>query len=70
MKFIQNAFDRITKHWQSSLIGVIVGVLTFMLYKRDISVTEWGMAIGSVLTLKGIFINKDPDKTANKPDQP
>ena len=66
MKFLQNLVNRIFNHWQSSLIGLIVGVLTWMLYHKEMSVIEWGTAIGTVLTLKGILINKDPDKTANK----
>lgn len=68
MKLINNLINRVFNHWQSSLIGVIVGVLTWMLYHRDITVAEWATAIGTVLTLKGILMNKDPDKVVNKPN--
>lgn len=67
MKFLENAFNRIVKHWQSSLIGVIIAVLTVILYKKDIDVTQWCLAIGTVITLYKVFLDKDPDKTANKP---
>lgn len=66
MKFLQNLINRIFNHWQSTLIGLIIGVLTFMLYKKDISITDWCLAIGGIVTLKGILISKDPDKTENK----
>lgn len=68
MKFLANLINRIVLHWQSSLIGCIIGVLTYMLWHKDLTVTEWGVAIGTVITLKGILINKDPDKIENKPE--
>lgn len=66
MKFIENVFNRLAKHWQSTLIGVLILVLTFMLFKKDIDVTNWCVAIGTVVALYKMFVEKDPDKTANK----
>ena len=68
MKFIQNAIDRIFNHWQSSLFGISYGVVTWLFFKHEINTQEWMAAMGTLLTVKGIFVNKDPDKTANKPD--
>jgi len=66
MRFIRNTITRLIKHWQSSLVAVMIGVLTYELHNKDITVTEWGVAIGTVLTVWGA-ISKDPDKTQNKP---
>lgn len=67
MKFLQNAIDRIFNHWQSTLFGLGYAVLTYMLWHKDITMAEWAAGMGTLLTVKGVFINKDPDKTANKP---
>lgn len=68
MKLIQNAINRIFNHWQSSLFGVSYAVVTWLYFHKDINTQEWIMAMGSLLATKGILVNKDPDKTANKPD--
>lgn len=67
MKFLQNLVNRIFNHWQSTLLGLIIAALTFMLWKKDIDVVQWGLAIGSISALKGVLLNKDPDKIENKP---
>lgn len=66
MKFLKDAFDRIAKHWQSSIIGVLILGLSYMLLRKDIDVTSWCLAMGTVVGLYKMFVEKDPDKTANK----
>ena len=62
--------SRILTHWQTTAKGIIYGVLTLMFYQGKMTATEWIAAVGSILTLNSIFIQKDPGKTANKVDDP
>lgn len=55
----------IFKHWQSSMIGVLILALTLMLWFKRVNATEWGSAMGVILTLAAFFM-KDPNKTQSK----
>lgn len=66
MKFLQNLINRVFNHWQSTFIGLLIVVFTYMLWHKNINVTEWGIAIGIIVGLKNVFVNKDPDKTQSK----
>lgn len=68
MKFIQNAINRIFNHWQTSLFGLSYAVIFFLIYKKDISTADAVTLLTAILGFKAIFVNKDPDKTQNKPD--
>lgn len=68
MKFFQNLISRIFTHWQSTLFGVSYGVIFFFLYTKHINVTEAISLMTAILAFKGIFMNKDPDKTVTKPE--
>jgi O-antigen/teichoic acid export membrane protein len=46
-------------------VSIILGVITFMLFSKSITVEEFGAAAGTVLTI-WLAISKDPDKTQNK----
>lgn len=52
----------ITKHWKTSLAGILVGFFSVMLWIGKINVTEWAEGIGFVATVVGL-IAKDWDKT-------
>lgn len=65
-KLMDNIQKRILKHWQTTLKGLVYGVVTFMYFEGKITTTEWITAVGSILTINSIFLQKDPDKTANK----
>jgi hypothetical protein len=67
MKFIENLVNRIFLHWQSSLIGIGYGVILLGIFTKHITVAEALMLLTAILSFKGIFINKDPDKTLTKP---
>lgn len=66
MKFLENLINRIAVHWQSSLFGLSYGVIFLFLYTKHITVTEAISLMTAILAFKGIFINKDPDKTITK----
>jgi hypothetical protein len=66
MKFFQNLTRRIIVHWQSSLFGVAYLVLLYLLVRKEITMTEWAAGMGTLLTVKGVFLNKDPDKVETK----
>ena len=55
-------FKNLFVHWKTSLIGVIFGILTLMLWLQKITVTEWIEAAGSLGVIIGVFA-KDWDKT-------
>jgi hypothetical protein len=55
----------IFKHWQTSLIGLLILVMTLMLWLQRITVTEWATAIGVILTLWAT-VSKDANKTQSK----
>jgi len=57
MKVIKN----IITHWKTSVAGLVIGMLTLMLWKKSITVTEWAEGLGVVVTLIGILA-KDWDK--------
>jgi hypothetical protein len=66
MKFLQNLLNRIFQHWQSTLFGLSYAVIFFFLYTKHINVTEAISLMTAILAFKGIFLNKDPDKTQTK----
>ena len=68
MKVIQNAINRIFTHWISTLFGVSYLVLLYLLFKKDITVTEFCMILPAILGIKGVFFNKDADKVVTKPE--
>lgn len=49
-------------HWKTSTAALILGVLTFMLWDKDITVEQWIMGTGAVGTIIGLLA-KDWDKT-------
>lgn len=65
-KFLIDVYQRIFAHWQTTLIGAIVCVITYMYFIGKIDTSEWIVAIGGVATLAALFM-KDPDKVQNKP---
>jgi uncharacterized membrane protein len=65
-KLISNVKKRVLKHWQTTVKGLLYGAFTVMFLKHELTVTEWIAAIGGILTFNSIFLQKDPDKTANK----
>lgn len=67
-KFIENFKARVVKHWITTVKGITYGVLTWLLYSKHISVAEWTMGVGTILTLNSIFLQKDPDKVQTKPE--
>lgn len=68
MKLLTDLYNRVTKHWVSSLFGFSYLVLMFMFYKKEINVTEFGIMLTSLLGFKGIFLNKDDGKVVTKPE--
>lgn len=68
MKFLQNAINRIFNHWQSTLFGMSYAFVFFLVYQHKISHEGAISLLAAILGFKGIFVNKDPDKTANKPN--
>lgn len=68
MKFLENIINRIITHWQSTLFGLSYAVIFYFLYTKHINVTEAISLMTAILAFKGIFMNKDPDKTLTKPE--
>jgi hypothetical protein len=66
MKFLENLINRVVTHWQSTLFGLSYAVIFYFLYTKHISVTEAISLMTAILAFKGIFLNKDPDKTQTK----
>lgn len=66
-KLLTNLRKRTLQHWQTTLKGIVYGLVTFMYFEGKITTPEWISAVGSILTVNAIFLQKDPDKTANKP---
>lgn len=66
-KFLSNAWLRISRHWITTVKGLIYGVLLFMYYEGKMTTTEWITATGAILTLNSIFLQKDSDKVETKP---
>lgn len=56
------------KHWQTTLIGVLIAVVTTMLWLQRINVTEWATASGVILTIWAA-VSKDANKTMSKKDK-
>jgi hypothetical protein len=69
-RFLEIVKSRTLKHWQTSLKGLVYGVLTWMLVQRHITVTEWIAGVGSILSINAIFLQKDSGKVANKVNDP
>jgi hypothetical protein len=68
MKFIENLVNRILVHWQSTLFGLSYAVIFYMMYSKNITTKEGLELMAGILAFKGIFLNKDPDKTLTKPE--
>jgi hypothetical protein len=68
MKFLENIVNRILIHWQSSLFGLSYAVIFYMMYSKNITTKEGLELMAGILAFKGIFLNKDPDKTLTKPE--
>lgn len=68
MKFLQNAINRIFNHWQTTLFGLSYAIIFYMMVRDKISHEQAIGMLTTVLAFKAIFVNKDPDKTANKPN--
>lgn len=68
MKFLENVLNRIITHWQSSLIGIGYLLILIGVFTKHVTVAEALMLLTAVLGFKGVFMNKDPDKTQTKPE--
>lgn len=68
MKFLENILNRIITHWQSTLFGLSYVAIFVMMYNKTITVTQGLELLAAILGFKGIFLNKDPDKTVTKPE--
>jgi hypothetical protein len=66
MKFLENILNRILTHWQSTLFGLSYIAIFIMLYLKTITVAQALELMAAILGVKGIFLNKDPDKTQTK----
>lgn len=55
----------IFKHWQTTGLGLIIGVITLMYANGKITTQDWIVAIGGVGMIAGIIM-KDPNKTQSK----
>jgi ABC-type transport system involved in cytochrome bd biosynthesis fused ATPase/permease subunit len=53
------------KHWQTTSLGILIGVITSMYARGIITTQDWIIAIGGVGTIAGMIM-KDPDKTQSK----
>lgn len=53
------------KHWQSSVVGLLIIGIGLMFFTKHIDTQEFGMAITTVLGLAAFFM-KDPNKTQSK----
>ncbi len=62
---MKKSFKSLLTHWKTTTTAIIIGVLTFMLWDKDITVEQWVLGIGTVGTVIGLLA-KDWDKT----DQP
>lgn len=65
---LRNAWMRISRHWITTLKGLIYLVLLYMYYEGKLNTSEWIMATGAILTLNSIFLQKDHDKMETKPE--
>lgn len=63
MKLLNNIINRVLVHWQSTLFGLSYAVIFFMMYHKNINVKEGLELMAGILAFKGIFLNKDPDKS-------
>ena len=52
-------------NWKTSVAGILIGVLTTMLWLGRITVTDWSVALGVAGTAVGLLA-----KDWNKTDQP
>ena len=74
MKYIWHQIKkRILIHWFPLVQAVLCGVLTYLLIKDQIDVTQWGVGFGIVATLDKMFskdTNKLPTKTKHQVPDP
>lgn len=66
MNAITKVYNHVTTHWVTSAIAITYAILTYMLYQKNITIEQWGIALGSLMTFKN-FISKDPSKTESTP---
>lgn len=59
---MKKVFKNLIVHWKTSITALIIGVLTFMMWDKDITVEQWVLAMGTVGTVIGLLA-KDWDKT-------
>jgi hypothetical protein len=55
----------IFKHYQTTIGGLIVLVMTIMLWVGKITMTEWALGFGTVAGIAGLVM-KDPNKVQSK----
>lgn len=58
-------YKRIVIHWLTTLKAVVYCVLLYMFYTKHITVQEWIIATGSVMTINSLF-SKDTNKLVTK----
>ena len=59
---MKELFKNLTVHWKTSVAGLLMSFLTYMLWSKAITVTEWAEGLGVVATVIGLLA-KDWDKT-------
>jgi hypothetical protein len=62
---MKEILDRLFDHWKSTVIAIIILALTVMLFIGKITVEQFGIALGSVLTMYAAF-KKDDDINVKK----
>lgn len=56
--------DRVLSHWKTTSAGLLIGVITAMLWLGKITAEQWMICIGGVTTAVGLM-SKDWDKKDN-----
>ena len=59
---MKQLFKNFITHWKTSVVGLLVAILTYMLWSKVITVTEWAEGLGVVASVISLLA-KDWDKT-------
>lgn len=65
-QFAHWLYKRIAIHWFTTLKALVYLVLLYMFYTKHLTVQEWILATGSVMTINSLF-SKDTNKLVTKP---
>lgn len=57
---MKNILERLLTNWKSTVVALILAVCTFMVYKKEMTATDFVMVMGSVGVLYGL-LKKDSD---------